>query len=124
MRKPLVEKGAGLRWDDRCVTGPLRALVADANAQQPYGVVLGNYYQLIDVDTDGIGQEAHFGILHSDLTHKEGYDALRAMLATLERSDDPEYSATTHTMQPSSVEEQKDRISPRTSRNFSCLKAY
>ena len=60
----------------------MRALVADANAQQDFGIVLGNYYQLIDVETDGVGQEAHFGILHSDLTHKVGYDALRAMLAT------------------------------------------
>ncbi|MDP6409902.1 MAG: hypothetical protein QGI46_11040 [Planctomycetota bacterium] len=34
------------------------------------------FYQLIDVDTGGWGQEAHFGIVHSDGTPKLGYPEL------------------------------------------------
>jgi hypothetical protein len=59
-------------------------LVREANATQEHGVWLGNYYQLIDVDTDGIGQEAHFGILHSDFEHKTGYPDLQTQIATFE----------------------------------------
>jgi len=45
-------------------------------------IVLAGYYQLIDVDTDGVGQESHFGIMHTDLTPKLGYDALKTQLTT------------------------------------------
>jgi hypothetical protein len=58
----------------------LRSRIAQAHATETYGIVLANYYQLIDVDTDGWGQEAHFGILHTDLSEKEGYSALRTQL--------------------------------------------
>jgi hypothetical protein len=40
-----------------------------------------NFYQLIDVDTGGWGQEAHFGIVHSDGTPKLGYPLLKDELS-------------------------------------------
>ena len=54
----------------------LRERVVSNNETNEYAVLHGNFYQLIDVDTDGVGQEAHFGILHSNFTEKQGYSAL------------------------------------------------
>jgi hypothetical protein len=59
----------------------LRDRVAEAAATQEHSIWVGNYYQLIDVDTDGVGQEAHFGILHSDGTAKVGYDTLQKQIS-------------------------------------------
>lgn len=51
------------------------------NQSQPNPIVLGVYYQLIDVDTGGVGPEAHFGVLHSDLSPKLGTSDLGAQIA-------------------------------------------
>lgn len=44
-------------------------------------VVLGAFYQLIDVDTAGWGQEVHFGILHSNFAPKPAYFELKKQIA-------------------------------------------
>ena len=69
------------RWIDEALPA-LLARIEAATASGQQSIWLGNYYQLIDVDTDGVGQEAHFGILHSDLSPKLGYEALRTQIAT------------------------------------------
>jgi hypothetical protein len=52
-----------------------------ARAPNTHRLAFCNYYQLIDVDTNGWGQEAHFGIVHSDGTPKLGYSVLRNQLS-------------------------------------------
>jgi hypothetical protein len=74
------------------INAALPALLAKLEAATASGqqsIWIGNYYQLIDVDTDGSSfppvlppEEAHFGILHSDLSPKVGWDALQSQLAT------------------------------------------
>ena len=59
----------------------LKRIIYEQNLTQRYTILFGNYYQLIDVDTNGVGQEAHFGILRSDFSHKEGYTSLRQILS-------------------------------------------
>jgi len=66
----------------------LLAKIQAATASGQQSIWVGNYYQLIDVDTNGEAfppvlppQEAHFGILHSDLSRKVGWEALRDQIA-------------------------------------------
>ena len=66
-------------WINESITR-LHTIIEEANRTQENRILFGNYYQLIDVDTDGIGQEAHFGILHSDFTPKQGYFALQSQI--------------------------------------------
>jgi hypothetical protein len=66
-------------WINQSLT-QLRTIISQANQVNEYKVLFANYYQLIDVDTDGIGQEAHFGILHSDFTPKVGFNDLRLQI--------------------------------------------
>lgn len=58
----------------------LKILLDRLNTLNDHQIIFGNYYQLIDVDTEDIGQEAHFGILHSDLSPKVGYQALMTQI--------------------------------------------
>ncbi len=66
----------------------LLAKIEAASASGQQSISVGNYYQLIDVDTDAAmfppvlpAEEAHFGILHSDLSRKVGWEALRDQIA-------------------------------------------
>lgn len=59
----------------------LRDLVGIFNRERPHKVLFGNYYQLIDVSTSGVGQEAHFGVLRSDLQRKPAFTALTLQLS-------------------------------------------
>ncbi len=59
----------------------LRSRIEMANALNPFTVDQANFYQLVDVDTDGVGVEAHFGIVHSDFSEKAGYQALASAIA-------------------------------------------
>lgn len=58
----------------------LRDIIRTNNQQRANKVLFGNYYQLIDVDTSGILQENHFGILTSDFTRKQGFNTLQSYL--------------------------------------------
>jgi hypothetical protein len=52
-----------------------------ARAPNTHRLAFCNCYRLIDVDTTGWGQEAHFGIVHSNGTPKLGYSVLRKQLS-------------------------------------------
>ena len=75
----VADEGSQETWINESLTR-LHSIIEEANRTQENRILFGNYYQLIDVDTDGIGQEAHFGIVHSDFTHKQGYFALQSQL--------------------------------------------
>ncbi|MDP6538654.1 MAG: hypothetical protein QF903_07325 [Planctomycetota bacterium] len=64
-------------WIDQALPEIRARLDADVGRR----MVLCNYYQLIDVNTGGWGQEAHFGIVHTDGTPKVGYAVLAERLA-------------------------------------------
>jgi len=73
----------------------VRTKINTNNSTKPYKIVLAGFYQHIDTCTDinnsnncltsdpiyGQGIEAHFGILHSDLTKKVGWSALKSQIA-------------------------------------------
>lgn len=72
----------------------IRTKINNNNVSNPHKIIGGNFYQLIDTCTDaynpnncrsndpifGQGIEAHFGILHSNLSNKVGYNALKSQL--------------------------------------------
>ena len=76
----MADEASQTTWVNESLS-TLRGLINSGNRTNQYDVLFGNYYQLIDVDTDGVGQETHFGILHSDLSHKEAYPSLRQMIS-------------------------------------------
>jgi len=76
----VVDEGRQAEWIVASLTA-LRQSVSRHNSTHENKLILGNYYQLIDFDGIEIPQEAHFGILRSDLSRKEGYSTLRQVLS-------------------------------------------
>ena len=65
-------------WIEESLTA-LRQIIS-SQENLAHKIVFANYYQLIDVDTEDVLQEAHFGILESTLRRKIGFNALKEQI--------------------------------------------
>ena len=76
----VADEGSQTRWINESLAA-LLPIIRDHNLEHDSKILFGNYYQLIDVEGALVPQEANFGILRSDLSHKEGYSSLRTILS-------------------------------------------